>query len=143
MDNRISKHVSYNEATRSQTAIRKGIENKPNAVQLEAMKLVAEVCFEPIREHFGVPIAISSFFRSEALNTFVGGSKTSAHCKGEAMDLDADGSSITNKQLFEWAKANLKFDQLINEYPDKDGNPSWVHISYSKHGNRNQVFTVK
>lgn len=139
----ISKHISLNEATRSQTATRKGIKNIPNEVQLEAMKLVAETCFEPIRNHFGVPLTISSFFRCEALNVAVGGSKTSQHCKGEAIDIDADGSSITNKQVFEWAKANLKFDQLINEYPDEAGNPAWVHISFSKHGNRNQVLTIK
>ncbi len=139
----ISKHITLLEATKSQSAIRNGIKNEPNEVQLEAMKLVANACFEPIREHFGVPLTISSFFRCEALNTAVGGSKTSQHCKGEAIDIDADGSSITNKQVFDWAKANLKFDQLINEYPDENNNPSWVHISFSKHGNRNQVLTIK
>lgn len=139
----ISKHITLLEATKSQTATRSGIVNTPNEVQLEAMRLVAEVCFEPIREHFGIPLIVSSFFRCEALNKAVGGSKTSQHCKGEAIDIDADGSSVTNKQIFEWAKANLKFDQLINEYPDETGNPAWVHISFSKHGNRNQVLTVK
>lgn len=139
----ISKHITLLEATKSQTATRSKIDNTPNEVQLEAMRLVAEVCFEPIREHFGIPLVVSSFFRCEALNKAVGGSKTSQHCKGEAIDIDADGSSVTNKQIFEWAKANLKFDQLINEYPDETGNPAWVHISFSKHGNRNQVLTVK
>lgn len=146
---RISKHISYNEATRSQTATRKGIDNTPNEVQLAAMKLVAEACFEPIRERFGVPLTISSFFRCEALNTAVGGSKTSQHCKGEAIDIDADGSPpkpdgtrVTNADIFYWAKANLKFDQLIWEYGTSE-NPAWVHISFSKHGNRNQVLTIK
>ncbi|MES2395619.1 MAG: D-Ala-D-Ala carboxypeptidase family metallohydrolase [Bacteroidota bacterium] len=139
----ISKHITLLEATKSQTAIRNGIPNEPNEVQLEAMKLVAEACFEPIRNHFGIQLKVSSFFRCEALNATVGGSKTSQHCKGEAIDIDADGTVITNKQIFDWAKANLKFDQLILEYPDKDGNPAWVHISFSKHGNRNQVLTIK
>lgn len=141
--NRISKHISLAEATKSQTAIRLGIDNTPGEVELEAMKLVSVACFEPIREHFGVALKVSSFFRCVALNTAIGGSKTSQHCKGEAIDIDADGNEkVTNKQIFEWAKANLKFDQLINEYPDKEGNPSWVHISFSKHGNRNQVLTI-
>lgn len=141
--NSISKHISLAEATKSQTAIRNGIDNTPGEAELEAMKLVAAACFEPIRDHFGVALNVSSFFRSVALNTAIGGSKTSQHCKGEAIDIDADGNEkVTNKQIFEWAKANLKFDQLINEYPDKEGNPSWVHISFSKHGNRNQVLTI-
>lgn len=106
------------------------------------MKLVAETCFEPIRNHFGIPLPVSSFFRCEALNKAIGGSKTSQHCKGEAIDMDADGSPITNKQIFDWAKANLKFDQLIWEYGTSE-NPAWVHISFSKHGNRNQVLYIK
>ncbi len=138
----ISEHITLAESYKSQIAERYGINNIPPKEVLPAMKLVAEMCFEPIRKHFGIPIAVTSFYRCDELNKKVGGSKTSQHVKGEAMDIDADiFGGITNRQIFEWAKYNLKFDQLIYEYGDVN-NPAWVHISYKKTGNRNQVIKV-
>ena len=102
------------------------------------MKLVAEKCFEPLRNWYGKPIKINSFYRGLKLNKAVKGSLSSQHCKGEAIDMDA-GSIEENKKLFDWCKANLEFDQLINEY-----NFSWVHISYTeKKPNRKQVLIIK
>lgn len=137
MQNNISKHITFNEATKSNTAIRNGIKNEPNAQELSNMKLVAEKCFEPLREWYGKPIRINSFFRCEKLNTLVKGSKTSQHVEGKAIDMDA-GSKEENKKLFDWCKANLVFDQIINEY-----DYSWVHISYNASKNRNQILIVK
>lgn len=134
---KISEHITLDEATKSNTALRLGIVNVPNAEQLDAMVLVALTCFEPIRTWFGQPIKVNSFFRCPELNKAVGGSTTSQHCKGEAVDMDG-GSKESNKAIFDWAKANLKFDQLINEY-----DYSWVHISFSKNGNRNQTLVIK
>ena len=135
----ISKNVSYNEGVNSKTALRLGIDNTPNEEQTNNMHLVAENVFQPLREHFNVPIYISSFFRSSALNKAIGGSKTSQHCKGEAMDLDADiFEGITNAQIFNYIKDNLKFDQLIWEF-GTDKNPSWVHVSFSNYKNRGKV----
>ena len=133
----ISKHISLNEATKSNTAIRNSIKNEPNAEQLANMKLVADKCFEPLREWYGKPIRINSFFRCDALNKLVKGSATSQHVQGKAIDIDA-GSKEENQKLFEWCKANIKFDQLINEYDF-----SWVHISYNKDNNRNQILVIK
>jgi len=134
---KISKHISYKEATRSNTAIRKGINNTPDGDQLIAMKLVAEKVFEPMREHFGKPIRINSFLRVSALNVAVGGSKSSQHCKGEAIDMDGL-NGLTNKEIFNYIKDNLDFDQLIWEY-GTDKEPDWVHVSYSANGNRKQI----
>lgn len=135
----ISKHITYEEATKSQTAIRKGIENVPSVAELTAMKLVAEKIFEPLRDHFDIPIGISSFYRSKALNKAIGGAPNSQHCKGEAMDIDADiFGGVTNTRIFEWIKNNLEFDQLIREY----GENGWVHVSYKASGNRNQVLEI-
>lgn len=140
---RISDHISYEEATKSQTATRKGIDNNPTMMDLDRMKLVAEKCFEPIRNYFKVPISINSFYRSPKLNKAIGGSTTSQHVTGEAIDIDAiEGTGLTNKEIFDWAKANLDFDQLIAEFPDSKGTPEWVHISYKKIGNRKQVLTA-
>lgn len=135
----VSKNISYKEATHSTTAKRLGIDNTPNAEQFSNMVYVAENVFQPIREHFGVPIYVSSFFRSEALNKAVRGSSSSTHIKGEAMDLDADVfEGVTNAQIFEYIKNNLEFDQLIWEF-GTDENPAWVHVSLSKRNNRKQI----
>ncbi len=136
MDN-ISEHITYDEATISPTGLRLGIKNVPTSVEIDNMKRVALVCFEPVRKWYGKPIKVNSFFRCEALNTAVGGSKTSQHRFGEAIDISA-GSKAENKKLFDWCKANLKFDQLINEY-----DYSWVHISFRSGLNRNQTLVIK
>lgn len=129
----LSKHLVLSEVTRSESAKRKGISNMPTPEHIENFKLIAEKVFEPIREHFKVPILISSGYRSKELNAAIGGSLTSQHCSGEALDLDMDGTSVTNKQIFDFIKNNLVFDQLIWEFGTKD-NPDWVHVSYESTG---------
>lgn len=128
------------EVTRSETAKRRKIDNAPTDEHIENLKILAANIFQPMRDHFGKAIYISSGYRSEALNKAIKGSKTSQHCKGEAIDIDNDNANngVTNRDIFEFIRDNLKFDQLINEFPVK-GNPSWVHVSYSKTQQRNQV----
>ena len=139
---RISKHISYREATFTQTRL----DNVPNDVQLEAMKTIANRVFEPLRQAMGdVPIFISSFFRSDAVNKKIGESKNSQHTLGEAQDLDADIlGKITNKDIFNYIKDNLEFDQLIAEDVKEDGTIGWVHVSYTKrYPNRKQILIMK
>jgi zinc D-Ala-D-Ala carboxypeptidase len=135
----ISKHITYQEATSSNTAIKRKIQNIPNAIQLANMKLLAEKVFEPLREKIANPIKISSFFRSVALNKAIGGSSTSQHTatNGAAMDLQAI-KGATNRDIFDYIKDNLTVDQLIYEFGDSQI-PAWVHVSYKKEGNRNQI----
>src|SRR6188768_1552311 len=114
----ISKHITLSEATKSVTAIRNGIDNTPDADTIKRMQTVATECFEPAREFMGAPIKVNSFYRCATLNKLVGGSLTSQHVKGEAIDMDA-GTNADNKKLFDWCKANLIFDQLIWEYGDE------------------------
>lgn len=137
----ISKNISYKEAVYSNTASKLGIDNTPSPATLERMKLVANKVFQPIREHFGVPIKVTSFYRSPKLNKAVGGSKTSQHVLGEAMDLKGT-NGVTNKQIYDFIKSNLEFDQLIWEY-GTDKEPSWVHVSYKKGKNRKQTLRIK
>tara|TARA_R110000868_G_scaffold400561_1_gene675173 strand:- start:25 stop:435 length:411 start_codon:yes stop_codon:yes gene_type:complete len=132
----ISEHITYEEATTSPTALRLGITNEPSAEVLANMVRVAEACFEPLRKSYGKPIKVNSFYRCTLLNEAVKGSKTSDHVKGRSIDLTA-GSKEENKKLFDWCKANLKYDQLINEY-----NYSWVHISFNSQSNRNQTLII-
>ena len=138
---KLSENLSLSEVTRSDSAKRKGISNEPTPEHLENFKKLAENIFEPIRKHFGKPIHISSGYRSKALNAAIGGSASSQHCTGEAIDIDMDGSSngITNKMVFDYIKANLNFDQLINEF-----DYAWVHVSYESTGKqRKQILDAK
>jgi hypothetical protein len=132
---KLSKHLSLAEVTRSETAKRLGINNEPTAEHLENFKLLAEKVFEPIREHFNVPIHISSGYRSKALNTAIKGSLSSQHCSGEAIDIDMDGSAngVTNTMVFDFIKDNLDFDQMIWEF-GSSSKPDWVHVSYKANG---------
>jgi len=134
----ISKHLTLQELTYSETAIKLGISNEPTQSQIANMKLLAEKVFEPAREHFAVPIHISSGFRIHNLNVAIGGASTSQHCGGQAIDIDMKDSKVTNAILFHWIKDNLKYDQLIWELGDKK-NPDWVHVSYSSIKNRQKT----
>ena len=140
---KLSEHLDLSEVTRSTDAKRRGISNEPTAEHIQNFKIIAEKIFEPIRKHFGVPIHISSGYRSKALNTAIGGSLTSQHCFGEAIDIDMDGSSngVTNKMVFEFIKANLNFDQLIWEFGTKDA-PDWVHVSFETTGKQRKQILI-
>ena len=136
---KLTENLSLAEVTKSETAIRMGIANTPSATHLIALKEVSKNIFQPCREHFGKPLAVTSGYRSEALNEAINGSKTSQHSKGEALDLDADVfGGFSNAELFNYIKDHLDFDQLIWEFGNNN-NPAWVHCSYKTRGNRNEV----
>lgn len=142
---KVSEHITLAEATKSQAAIRHGIDNTPNDEQLAAMKYVATRVFEPLRIAMGnKSIAITSFFRSPEVNKKIGGSTTSQHCKGQAMDIDADVfGGMTNAEIFRYIYNHLEFDQLIWEYGN-ESEPAWVHVSLKEEGdNRKQSLMVK
>jgi zinc D-Ala-D-Ala carboxypeptidase len=125
----ISKHVSYREGTRSNTAERLDINNTPNDEQLKNMEITADNVFEPLREWVGGPIKVNSFFRCLKLNVAIGGAKRSQHMNGQAMDLDDTFGHATNAEMYHYIKDNLDFDQLIWEFGNED-NPNWIHVSY-------------
>ena len=134
----ISRHISDREGVYSITATRLGLDNKPNQFELANMKEIAEQIFEPLREWVSGPIRINSFYRGKALNKAIGGSTTSQHCKGQAIDIDDTKCKKTNAEMYEWIKENLNFDQMIWEFGD-DKNPDWVHVSYvNEIDNRNR-----
>lgn len=129
---KISEHLTLAECIRSDAAKRNGIDNNPSAEITNNIIVWAANVFEPIRNHFGVPIYLSSMFRCRKLNEAIGGTLGSQHEKGEAGDIDQDGSDhgVTNKDVFEYIRKNLKFDQLIWEFGDEN-NPAWVHVSFN------------
>lgn len=129
----LSKHVTVEEFCFSPTAIRAGIKNVMALQQLENATLLCEKVFDPLREYVGKPIKINSGFRSPSLNRAIGGSSSSQHCKGQAMDLE-----LHDKELFDWIIDNLEYDQLIAEF-GTDKHFAWFHISYSHKNNRKEV----
>ena len=135
---KISKHVSYKEGIKLNTAMRLNIDNSPGEYHLGNMNAVAINVFEPLREWVNGPIKINSFYRSVALNKAIGGSSRSQHCEGRAMDIDDTFRYKTNAEMYEYIKENLSFDQMIWEF-GTDKNPDWVHVSYiSEEQNRNR-----
>ena len=137
---KISNNLTLAELTTSQTATRLGIKNTAPAFVIENLKAVAENVFEPIREHFGKPIRISSGYRCKELNKAIKGSATSQHMTGQALDIQGT-NGVTNAEIFNYVKDNLTFDQLIWEFGTKT-EPAWVHVSYSKLKNRNQILYI-
>lgn len=139
---KISPHISYQEAIRSNTALRKKINNTPDQDQLKNMKALALNLFEPLRAWAKSPIFVSSFFRCPLLNVAVGGAYASDHMAfNERAAIDIDGDVFegkSNKELFEFIRDNLEFDKLIWEFGSHE-NPNWVHASYSCHENRKIV----
>ena len=136
MSDRISEHISLKEGIKSYTATRLNIDNIPRELDLINMKTIAEEVFEHLRKFVGGPITINSFYRSPKLNSAIGGSTSSQHCIGCAIDIDDNYGHKTNAEMFKYIKCNLDFDQIIWEFGD-DNNPDWVHVSYiSEDANR-------
>jgi len=132
---KLSKNLTVGEATKSATAIKNGISNKPSGEHFSSLMAIARNVFQPVRDYFDEPINVSSGYRSQALNDLIGGASGSQHSKGEALDLDG---SVENSLIFEYIKNHLEFDQLIWEFGD-DENPDWVHVSYKSENNRGEV----
>ena len=128
----IGKYLTLDGVSKSATAIRLGIENKPNQQQIMCLEALAKNVYDKCCEKFLVKIPITSAFRSKELNSRISNSsRTSQHCLGQAFDLDLDGvlNGPTNGMLFDYIKNNLEFDQLIWEFGNNN-NPDWVHVSY-------------
>ena len=129
MSDRISEHISLKEGIKSHTATRLSIDNTPCGLDLINMKTIAQKVFEPLRKFVGGPIAINSFYRSPKLNSAIGGSTSSQHCIGCAIDIDDKYGYKTNEEMYHYIQENLDYDQMIWEFGDLN-NPDWVHVSY-------------
>jgi hypothetical protein len=137
----LTKNFTLAEMTKSETALRHGMDNTPGEQEIAALKLLAEKVLQPVRDHFGRGVKVNSGFRHPEVNAKVGGSKTSDHCRGQAADIEIPG--VPNAELAEWIKDNLEFRQLILEFytpgiPDS----GWVHVSYVAEDNKKQVLTA-
>ena len=137
---RLSKNFTLQEYTKSQTALRLGIDNQPGYEHLDKATKLFENVVQKVRDKFGVTV-INSGYRGAKLNEAIGGSSNSQHCKGEAVDIECPGTS--NYEVAKFIEDTLDYDQLILEFytpgiPDS----GWVHVSYKSEGNRKQSLTA-
>ena len=126
---RLSKNFTLAELTKSEAALRKGLDNTPSLTVIDNLQALVDNVLQPVREHFKLAVKVNSGYRSPEINEAVGGSKTSDHCKGMAADIEIPG--VSNYMLALWISQNLKYTQLILEFytpgvPDS----GWVHVSY-------------
>lgn len=146
----LTKHFNLSEFERSATAEKFGIDNTCPSSLIPQLSTLCKTILEPLRQHFGEPVIISSGYRCPTLNIRVGGVYASQHTLGEAADivpLPPAGSSpsLSSKpsalsSWFDWLQANTNFDQLILEHDSKGS--YWIHVSCRKNrkANRHQVF---
>lgn len=143
----LSPNFTLTEMTKSQTALRRGIDNgldPENEAQREVIRNLERLCrelLEPVREAFAMPFSPTSGYRSPALNTAIGSKSTSQHILGEAVDFELPG--VPNFELARWIRDNLRYDQLILEFyrPDRPAS-GWVHVSLKRAGNRRRALTI-
>lgn len=138
---KLTENFSLAEMVKSETALRKGLDNTPGDIEIENLKRLAENVLQPVRNAYGKGVKVNSGFRHPDVNAAVGGSRTSDHCKGMAADIEIPG--IANAELAEWIGKNLEFTQLILEFytpgiPDS----GWVHVSYDPNNLKKQVMTA-
>ena len=135
---KLTENFSLNELTKSQTAERKGIDNTPSAEHQDNLKSLCEMILQPIRDHFGQVVSVSSGYRSPELCVAIGSSTQSQHAKGQASDFEIFG--VSNKELADYINENLDYEQLILEYwkGEDEPNSGWVHCSYTNGSNRKQ-----
>ena len=127
---KLSRNFTLSELTKSDTAIRKGIDNNPNAEQVDKLKLLCEKILQPIRDHFG-RVKVTSGYRSPQLCAAIGSSLNSQHARAEACDFECIG--ISNAELSDWIHMHLEYDQLILEFWNpSEKNSGWVHCSYTE-----------
>ena len=138
----LSKSFTLNELTKSQEATRLGIDNTPSEEHILNLKILCENVLQPIRDFYGMPVSVSSGYRSIALCEAIGSSAKSQHTKGQAADFEIFG--VANKDVAEFIVKNIEYDQCILEFwNENDPNSGWVHCSYSVNGNRKQYLKAE
>jgi len=137
----LTANFSLHELSKSETALRMGLDNTPDEEATENLRLLCEKVLQPVRDHYGKGVKVNSAYRSPESNAAVGGSKTSDHCKGMAADIEIPG--VANADLAQWIMDNLDYTQLILEFytpgiPDS----GWVHVSYDPNNLKKQELTA-
>lgn len=137
----LTKNFSLAEMVKSETALRRGMDNTPGETEIGNLRVLCERVLQPVRDHFAKGVKVNSGYRSPEVNAAVGGSKTSDHCRGQAADIEIPG--VANADLAQWIADNLDYTQLILEFytpgvPDS----GWVHVSYDPKDLKKQNLTA-
>ena len=141
LNQKLSPNFTLSEMVKSETAVRRGLNNTPGQTEVDNLRTLAENVLQKVREHYKKGVKVNSGFRHPEVNAAVGGSRTSDHCKGQAADIEIPG--VANADLAEWISKNCEFTQLILEFytpgiPDS----GWVHVSYDPKNLKKQVMTA-
>jgi hypothetical protein len=137
----LTANFSLHELTKSETALRLGLDNIPDEAAIASLKLLCEKVLQPVRDHYQKGVKCNSAFRSAESNAAVGGSRTSDHCKGQAADIEIPG--VPNAELAQWIMDNLEYTQLILEfYTSGIPDSGWVHVSYDPNNLKKQELTA-
>ena len=141
---KLTNNFTLEELTKSETALRQGIDNTPTVEVVENLKVLCEKVLQPVRDHLGRGVKVNSGFRSLAVNAAVGGvqgAKPSDHTRGMAADIEIPG--LANAELAQWIEANLEFTQVILEfYTQGVPDSGWVHVSYDPANLKKQSLTA-
>lgn len=138
---KLTNNFTLEELTKSETALRRNLDNTPTVEVVENLQTLAQKVLQPVRDHFARGVKVNSGYRAPEVNAAVGGSRTSDHCKGMAADIEIPG--LPNAELAQWIEANLEFTQVILEFytpgiPDS----GWVHVSYDPANLKKQSLTA-
>lgn len=132
----LSPHFALDEFLVSQEAVRRGIDNTPDAGVRANLARVADT-LEQVRAALGnLPVVISSGYRCPALNTAIGGAKNSAHILGLAVDFTVPSYGTVLATARAIKSSGIVFDQLIYEYG------RWVHLGLSVDAPRQQLLSI-
>lgn len=138
---KLTNNFTLQELIKSETALRRGIDNTPTVAVVERLKLLAEQVLQPVRDHFGRGVKVNSGYRAPAVNDAVGGSANSDHLTGYAADIEIPG--VSNYELAQWIEANLPYTQLILEfYTQGVPDSGWVHVSHDPANLKKQSLTA-
>ena len=138
---KLTNNFTLEELTKSETALRRNLDNTPTVEVVENLKVLAEKVLQPVRDHFAKGVKVNSGYRAPEVNAAVGGSKTSDHCLGMAADIEIPG--LPNAELAQWIEANLEYTQLILEfYTQGVPDSGWVHVSYDPANLKKQSLTA-
>lgn len=139
MEMNLTRNFTLNEMCKSTTARKRKIRNVPSLGDIKRLKALCENVLQPLRDYLGEPVIINSGYRSPELNRIIGGVNGSQHLKGEAADINCRGSLEYARNIIQFIMINCEFDQLILE---RKKTAIWVHVSYSKGQNRQQVLNL-
>lgn len=137
----LTENFSLAEMIKSETALRRGLDNTPGEEEISNLRTLCEQVLQPIRTAYARGVKVNSGFRHPDVNAAVGGSRTSDHCRGMAADIEIPG--VANYDLAKYIEDYFEFTQLILEFytpgvPDS----GWVHVSYDPNNLKKQVLTA-